>query len=79
MKYSWALCLGMVRLVSGGGGALAGNDQVRFEGYITTLDPNLKIIAPVREWGMGREEELEHAAKHKIPVKQKKDSPYSYD
>eukprot|EP00906_Rhabdomonas_costata_P036560 RCo051281 len=56
-----------------------GNDQVRFEGYITTLDPNLKIIAPVREWGMGREEELEYAAKHKIPVKQKKDSPYSYD
>ena len=31
-----------------------GNDQVRFEGYILTLDPSLKIIAPVREWGMGR-------------------------
>jgi argininosuccinate synthase len=56
-----------------------GNDQVRFEGYITTLNPDLKIIAPVREWGMGREEELEYAAKHSIPVKQKKDSPYSYD
>lgn len=56
-----------------------GNDQVRFEGYMTTLDPNIKIIAPVREWGMGREEELEYAAKHNIPVKQKKETPYSYD
>eukprot|EP00121_Abeoforma_whisleri_P012110 Awhi_evm1s11178 len=56
-----------------------GNDQVRFEGYITTLNPKLKIIAPVREWGMGREEELDYAAEHNIPVKQKKDTPYSYD
>jgi argininosuccinate synthase len=56
-----------------------GNDQVRFEGYILTLNPSLKIIAPVREWGMGREEEIEYAAQHGIPVKQKKDSPYSYD
>lgn len=56
-----------------------GNDQVRFEGYITTLNPKLKIIAPVREWGMGRDEEIEYAEKHNIPVKQKKDSPYSYD
>eukprot|EP01066_Platyproteum_vivax_P011424 Platyproteum_vivax@DN5189_c0_g1_i1.p1 len=56
-----------------------GNDQVRFESYITTLNPKLKIIAPVREWGMGRQEEIEYAAAHKIPVKQKPDSPYSYD
>jgi argininosuccinate synthase len=56
-----------------------GNDQVRFEGYMTTLDPDIKIIAPVREWGMGREEELAYADKHSIPVKQKKDTPYSYD
>ncbi|MFA5829999.1 MAG: argininosuccinate synthase [Candidatus Gracilibacteria bacterium] len=56
-----------------------GNDQVRFEGYITTLNPKLKIIAPVREWGMGRDEEIEYAEKHQIPIKQKKDSPYSYD
>lgn len=56
-----------------------GNDQVRFESYIITLDPDLKIIAPVREWGMGRDEELEYAEKHNIPVKQKKDTPYSYD
>lgn len=56
-----------------------GNDQVRIEGTILTLAPEMKIIAPVREWGMGREEELEYAAKHQIPVKQTKDSPYSYD
>eukprot|EP00923_Selenidium_pygospionis_P024093 GHVN01041828.1.p1 GENE.GHVN01041828.1~~GHVN01041828.1.p1 ORF type:complete len:422 (+),score=52.06 GHVN01041828.1:181-1446(+) len=56
-----------------------GNDQVRFEGYITTLNPNLKTIAPVREWGMGRDEEIEYAVKHNIEVKQKKDKPYSYD
>lgn len=56
-----------------------GNDQVRFEGYILTLNPKLKLIAPVREWGMGREEEIEYAEKHGIPVKQKKDIPYSYD
>ncbi|MEI7510779.1 MAG: argininosuccinate synthase [Candidatus Peregrinibacteria bacterium] len=56
-----------------------GNDQVRFEGYITTLNPKLKTIAPVREWGMGRDEEILYAEKNNIPVKQKKDSPYSYD
>jgi len=56
-----------------------GNDQVRFESYITTLNPRLKTLAPVREWGMGRTEEIEYAEKHGIPVKQKKDIPYSYD
>jgi argininosuccinate synthase len=56
-----------------------GNDQVRFEGYVTTLDNNLKIIAPVREWGMGRDEELAYAKKHNIPVLQTSKSPYSYD
>ncbi|MDP2104083.1 MAG: argininosuccinate synthase [Candidatus Gracilibacteria bacterium] len=56
-----------------------GNDQVRFEGYLTTLNPKIKIIAPVREWGMGRQEEIEYALKNNIPVKQQKDKPYSYD
>jgi len=56
-----------------------GNDQVRFEGYITTLNPELRIIAPVREWGMGREEELAYADKNGINVEQTKESPYSYD
>ena len=56
-----------------------GNDQVRFEGYLTTLNPKLKVIAPVREWGMGREEEIKYAEQHNIPIKQKKETPYSYD
>lgn len=56
-----------------------GNDQVRIEGSILTLAPEMKIIAPVREWSMGRDEELVYAKKHNIPVKQTVDSPYSYD
>ena len=56
-----------------------GNDQVRFEGYITTLNPKLKTIAPVREWGMGRDEELAYAKKHNIPVSQTSKKLYSYD
>ena len=56
-----------------------GNDQVRFENYITTLVPDMKVIAPVREWSMGRDEEIAYAEKHGIPVKQTKSKPYSYD
>lgn len=56
-----------------------GNDQVRFESYIITLDPSLKTIAPVREWSMGRQEEIAYAKKHGIPVKQTVAKPYSYD
>lgn len=56
-----------------------GNDQVRIEGTVLTLAPEMKVIAPVREWGMGREEELEYARQHNIPVKQTKELPYSYD
>jgi len=56
-----------------------GNDQVRIEGSVLTLAPEMKIIAPVREWGMGRDEELEYATKHNIPVKQTVAKPYSYD
>jgi argininosuccinate synthase len=56
-----------------------GNDQVRIEGSILTLAPEMKIIAPVREWSMGRDEELVYAKKHGIPVKQTAASPYSYD
>jgi argininosuccinate synthase len=56
-----------------------GNDQVRFESYITTLNPALKLIAPVREWSMGRDEEIAYAQKHNIPVRQSNGKPYSYD
>lgn len=56
-----------------------GNDQVRIEGTALAINPDIKIIAPVREWSMGRDEEIKYAAKHNIPVKQTVAKPYSYD
>jgi argininosuccinate synthase len=56
-----------------------GNDQVRFDVTFQTLAPDLKIIAPVREWKMSRDEEIQFAAKHGIPVEATKESPYSID
>src|SRR5438477_7849953 len=56
-----------------------GNDQVRFDVTFQTLDPTLKIIAPVREWKMSRPESLAYAKKHNIPVEAKPESPYSLD
>jgi len=56
-----------------------GNDQVRLDGYILTFDPSIKIIAPVREWAMDRDEEIEYAQKYKIPVPASIDFPYSVD
>jgi argininosuccinate synthase len=56
-----------------------GNDQVRIEGTAIALNPDIKVIAPVREWGMGRDEEMEYARQHGIEVKQTADRPYSYD
>jgi len=56
-----------------------GNDQVRIEGTALALNPDIKIIAPVREWGMGRDEEMLYAKKHGIAVRQTADKPYSYD
>jgi argininosuccinate synthase len=46
-----------------------GNDQVRIEATVATLAPELKLIAPVRSWQMGREQELAYAREHGIPVK----------
>ena len=46
-----------------------GNDQVRIEATIATLAPGLKVIAPVRSWRMGREEEVAYARERGIPVK----------
>ena len=46
-----------------------GNDQVRIEAAVAALGPELKLIAPVREWSMGREEEIAYAREHGIPVK----------
>ncbi len=56
-----------------------GNDQVRFEVSIQALNPNLKVIAPVREWGMTRDEEIEYAMKHNIPIPVNLDNPFSID
>ena len=56
-----------------------GNDQVRFDVTFQTLAPDLKIIAPVREWKMTRPDSLAYAAKHNIPVEAKPESPYSID
>lgn len=56
-----------------------GNDQVRLEATALALNPDIKVIAPIREWSMGRLEELEYAKKHGIPVSHSVDKPYSYD
>src|SRR5438270_4801931 len=57
-----------------------GNDQVRIEATVATLAPELKVIAPVRSWRMGREEEVAYARKHGIPVKGGAEAaPYSID
>ena len=56
-----------------------GNDQVRFDVSIKSLNPDLQIIAPVREWNMGREEEIIWAKEHGVPVPVTASSPYSID
>ncbi|MFA5014956.1 MAG: argininosuccinate synthase [Actinomycetota bacterium] len=56
-----------------------GNDQVRFDVGIRSLAPELKIIAPQREWIISREEALEYAKKYNIEVSVTKKSPYSID
>jgi argininosuccinate synthase len=57
-----------------------GNDQVRIETTIATLAPELKVIAPVRSWQMGREQEIAYAREHGIPVKGGTEvAPYSID
>jgi argininosuccinate synthase len=56
-----------------------GNDQVRFDVGVHALAPQLKVIAPAREWGMTRDETIAYAAKYHIPVTITKKSPYSID
>lgn len=55
-----------------------GNDQVRFETTIMSLNPKIKVLAPVREWNLSRDEELKYAKEKGIPIKIK-NSPYSID
>jgi argininosuccinate synthase len=56
-----------------------GNDQVRFEVSVAALNPNLKVLAPVREWAWSRDEEIEYAQRHGIPVPVGKENPFSLD
>lgn len=56
-----------------------GNDQVRFEVSVQALNPNLKVVAPVREWGMTRDEEIAYAEKNNIPIPVDLDNPFSID
>ena len=55
-----------------------GNDQVRFDVTVKALDPNLKVMAPVREWGLCREEEIKYATEKGISIPHLSD-PYSID
>ena len=56
-----------------------GNDQVRFDVSIVALNPDLKVLAPAREWGMSREETIAYGERFGIPSPVKKSSPYSID
>lgn len=56
-----------------------GNDQVRFEAAIHALDPDMKIEAPIRDFQWSREEEIQYAQEHDVPVPIDLDSPYSID
>jgi argininosuccinate synthase len=56
-----------------------GNDQVRFDVGIRTLAPDIRIIAPQREWNLSREDAIEYARKNNIKINVDKKSPYSID
>jgi argininosuccinate synthase len=56
-----------------------GNDQVRFDVAVHTLAPQLRVIAPVREWNMNREDEIRYAHDHRLQIRVTAESPYSVD
>ncbi|HEV2317659.1 MAG TPA: argininosuccinate synthase [Thermoplasmata archaeon] len=56
-----------------------GNDQVRFDVAVHTLAPELRVIAPVREWNMNRTDEIAYAREHGLSVRVTPESPYSVD
>lgn len=56
-----------------------GNDQVRFEVSIKSLNPALEVVAPVRQWGWSRDEEIAYAKEHDVPIPVNLDSPFSID
>src|SRR5438128_7956413 len=56
-----------------------GNDQVRFEVSVRALAPDLDVLAPVRSWGLSREQSISYAGRFEIPITVTKASPYSID
>ena len=56
-----------------------GQDQVRIEVACNALNPDIEVLAPVRDWGFTREEEMDYAAAHNVPVPTTRKSPYSID
>jgi argininosuccinate synthase len=56
-----------------------GNDQVRFEVSLTSLAPEIEVLAPVRDWGMSREDSINYALERNLPIRTTKSSPYSID
>ncbi|MCX7832132.1 MAG: argininosuccinate synthase [Actinobacteria bacterium] len=56
-----------------------GNDQVRFEVSVAALDPDIQVMAPVRDWKLTRDRAIEYAQKNEIPIPVTKKSPYSID
>ena len=73
------------RALASGAGAVAhgctgkGNDQVRFDVAVHTLAPQLRVIAPVREWNMNRPDEIAYARAHQLELRVTTESPYSVD
>ncbi len=56
-----------------------GNDQVRFDVATAALAPDLQVVAPVRDWEMGRPQEIDYAREHGIEIPVTQESPYSVD
>lgn len=56
-----------------------GNDQVRFEVSVASLNPDIKVVAPVRDWKLTRDKAIDYALKNEIPIPITKKSPYSID
>ena len=56
-----------------------GNDQVRMDVSARALNPDIRVVAPAREWGMTRPDEIEYARAHGIPIPASVENPYSTD
>ena len=56
-----------------------GNDQVRFEVALSALAPDVEVLAPVRDWDMGREDTIRYATERGLPIETTRSSPYSID